>query len=94
MIEDRVHFLLSCPSLDETRESFMSQLVDLSPVILKYKDVTPSFLLSLLDPLSPLVPEELRSSWISEMDIYKWSRKFCHAMHKKRTKLIESLNIN
>ena len=94
VIEDRVHFLLSCPVLAETRENFMSQLVDLSPVVVKYRDVTSSFLLSLLDPLSPVVPEELRSSWISEMDIYKWSRKFCYAMHKKRTKLIESLNIN
>ena len=94
MIEDRVHFLLSCPALAETRENFMSQLVDLSPVVVNYRDVTSTFLLSLLDPLSPMVPQELRSSWSSDVEIYKWSRKFCYAMHKKRTKLIKSLNEN
>ena len=92
MIEDRVHFLLSCPALAETRDNFMSQLGDLSPVVVKYRDETTTFLLSLLDPLSPMLPQELRSSWSSDTDIYKWSRKFCYAMHKKRTKLIESVN--
>ena len=89
-IEDRVHFLLSCPALSETREDFLCQLVNLSPVIVNYIGVSSEFLLCLLDPLSPLVPEEIRASWHAEDDIYKWSRKFCFAMHKKRTSLIES----
>ena len=89
-IEDRVHFLLSCPALSETREDFLCQLVNLSPVIVNYIGVSSEFLLCLLDPLSPLVPEEIRTSWHAEDDIYRWSRKFCSAMHKKRTSLIES----
>ena len=90
-IEDRVHFLLSCPALAETREDFLRQLVDLSPTVVKYMDVSASFLLVLLDPLSPMVPEEVRTSWVTDDDIYKWSRKFCYAMHKRRTKLIDLL---
>ena len=87
VIEDRVHFLLSCPALAETREDFLS-----SPVVVNYMDVTSSFMLCLLDPLSPMVHEELRCSWVSDEDIYKWSRKFCYSMHKRRTKLIEAIS--
>ena len=93
VIEDRVHFLLSCPALAETREDFLRQLVDLSPTVVKYLDVSASFLLVILDPLSPMVPEEIRTSWFKDDDIYKWSRKFCYAMHKRRTKLIDLLTM-
>ena len=89
-IEDRVHFLLSCPALSETRENFLCQLVNLSPVVTNYIEVSSQFLLCLLDPLSPMVPEELRNSWYDEEEIYKWSRKFCFSMHKRRTALMES----
>ena len=40
VIEDCVHFLLSCPALAETREDFLRQLVDLSPTVIKYMDVS------------------------------------------------------
>ena len=60
--EDRVHFLLSCPALAETREDFLRQLSNLSMVVVNYMEVSSTFLLCLLDPLSALVPEELRTS--------------------------------
>ena len=91
--EDRVHFLLSCPALAETREDFLRQLSDLSPVVVDYMEVSSTFLLCLLDPLSPLVPEELRTSWCTEDEIYKWSRRFVYAMHKRSTKLMESITV-
>ena len=90
VMEDRLHFLLSCPALAETREDFLCQLVNLSPIVANYFEVSTSFLVCLLDPFSPLVPEELRTSWYSEEEIYKWSRRFCYAMHTRRMKIIES----
>ena len=52
-------------------------------------EVSKTFLLCLLDPLSPQIPDELRKSWVSEEDTYRLSRNFCYAMHKRRTKLME-----
>ena len=49
-IETQVHFLLSCRGLAETREDFLRQLVDLSPIVVNYMDVSDSFLL--FSPLS------------------------------------------
>ena len=91
IVEDRQHFLLSCPALAETREDFLCQLVNLSPIVANYIEVSTSFLVCLLDPFSPMVPEELRTSWYSEEETYKWSRRFCYAMHTRRMKLIESI---
>ena len=87
--DDRVHFLLSCPALSEIRESFLCQFVSLSPMLTKYIEVSKNFLLCLLDPLSPRVPQDLRESWISESEVYKVSRNFCYSMHRRRTKMIE-----
>ena len=52
--------------------------------------VSNKFLVSLLDPYSSLVPEDVRKSWVSEDEVYKTSRNFCYAMHNKRSKLLES----
>ena len=90
-IEDRTHFLLSCPALSSTREDFLRQLTNLSPLVTKYMEVSEILLLCLLDPLSPRLPEDLRTSWVSEHDVYQLSRNFCYSMHKKRTKLMEAI---
>ena len=90
-VDDRVHFLLSCPALSETREDFFCQLINMSPLVTKYLEVSKNFLLCILDPLSPRVPEDLRMSWTSEDEIYELSRNFCYAMHKRRTRLLEEI---
>ena len=71
--------------------SFISKCLIALGFVVKYMDVSAPFLLSLLDPVSPMVPDELRNSWVSDEEIYKWTRKFCYAMHKKRSKLIEAI---
>ena len=90
-IEDRVHFMLSCSTLADIRDDFLSKLRSISTVVDRYIEVSKYFLLCLLDPFSPLVPQELRDSWESEDAIYQISRNFCFAMHNKRTKIIEAV---
>ena len=89
-VEDRKHFLLSCPALSDIREDFLAQFVGLSAMLVNHMDVSNNFLVCLLDPFSSLVPEELRNSWASEETVYETSRNFVYAMHNKRTKILES----
>ena len=83
--------MLSCSSLADIRKDFLSKLKMISTVVHKYIEVSKNFLLCLLDPFSPLVPQELRDSWESEDAIYQLSRNFCFAMHNKRTKILEAV---
>ena len=88
-IENRVHFLLLCSGLADIREDFVHKLKKLSSVVDKHIEASAKFLVCLLDPYSPMVHEDLRASWESEVSIYKWSRDFCFAMHNRRTKILE-----
>ena len=83
--------MLSCSTLADIRDDFLSKLRSISTVVDQYIEVSKNFLLCLLDPFSPLVPQELRDSWESEDAIYQISRNFCFAMHNKRKKIIEAV---
>ena len=65
-LDSRIHFILSCPKLSDIRDDFMSKLVKLSPIISLYVNTTTEFLLCILDPFSPKVPESIRKNWTSE----------------------------
>ena len=93
-IEDRVHFMLSCSALADIRNDFLTKLKSISAVVEQHMEVSTQFLVCLLDPFSPLVPEDLRDSWESEDAIYQLTRHFCFAMHNKRTKLMEAITGN
>ena len=90
-VDDRAHFLLSCPAFSDIREDFLSQFVALSPALVSHMEVSDTFLVCLLDPFSPLVPSDIRQSWSSGEAVYEASRNFCFAMHNRRTKLLDSM---
>ena len=90
-VDDRAHFLLSCPAFGDIREDFLSQFVVLSPALVNHMEVSDTFLVCLLDPFSPLVPSDIRQSWSSGEAVYEASRNFCFAMHNRRTKLLDSM---
>ena len=91
-LDDRVHFMLVCPSLSTIRNSFLNQLMTTSTSLRDHYSTSLEFLLYILDPYSPRVPEIIKKGWKSKEEIYRISRNFCFSMHKKRTKLVESLN--
>ena len=91
IIEDRKHLALECEAYDEMRQQYLDKFNLICPTLHKYKDVTDGFLMILLDPLSNEVPVDIREGWSNMTDAYKLSRNFFHALHKKRTKLLEKL---
>ena len=68
--EDHVHFTLKCP-VDTIRSQFINEFIELCPNLVKYTTDEREFLLSLLDPLSLLVPAEVREAWTEEDQVYK-----------------------
>ena len=56
--EDHVHFTLECPVLFTIRSQYIN--------LVKYLTDERVFLLSLLDPFSPLVPAEVKEAWTEE----------------------------
>ena len=68
-IDNREHFLLSCPAFSDTREDFLAQFVNLSPALNNHMEVSTDFLVCLLDPYSPRVPEDVRQSWHTGIQI-------------------------
>ena len=63
MIDNRAHLLLSRPALGDIRKDFLSQFVNLSPALVNHMEVSNNFLICLLDPYSPRVPEDVRLSY-------------------------------
>ena len=101
VIDNREHFLLSCPALHDIRQDFLSQFGKLSLVLNNYMEDPTNLLVCLLDPYSPIVPEDLRLGWTSEEKVYETSRNFCYAMHNKsrisiteQSVVTSSINLN
>ena len=88
-VEDQLHFTLKCPVLFTIRSQYINEFIELCPGITKYISDERVFLLSLLDPFSPLVPADVRDSWKDSDKVYKTSRNFFYDLHKKREKIIE-----
>ena len=88
-VEDQVHFTLKCPVLFPIRSQYINEFLELCPSLVKYTTDERIFLLSLLDPFSPLVPAEVRESWTDKDQVYRTSRNFFYDLHKKREKVVE-----
>ena len=85
-VEDMTHFLLLCPALQDMRENFLQQFLSLSPAVVDHMEVSNSFLVCLVDPYSPLFPEDPRLTWASpELVYHETSRNFCFAIHNERS---------
>ena len=94
VIEDRKHFALSCAAFADIREIYLGRFISLCPFLIKYMDISDSFLTILLDPMSPRVPLEIREGWTDLYKVYSVSRDFFHALHKKRNKLVDNFDTN
>ena len=59
-LDDSFHFALKCPALSQIRSEYLNNFIDCCPSLEKYLSEDKLFLLSLLDPYSPLVPTDIR----------------------------------
>ena len=91
LVEDQLHFALFCPVFKEIRTFFFEKFLYVNHKLNDIKDDHQLFLISLLDPFSPKLPEELRREWKDAGSAYEVSRNFFAAIHKRRTGLMETL---
>ena len=87
--DNRLHFILQCSAFKKIRDDFLCQFVSMNPGILKYLEASETLLVAMLDPESPMLPQDLVESWTNIRDVYRISRNFAFAMHNRRKSLLE-----
>ena len=83
------HYLLYCPFTAEIREKYVPQFVLANPKVASLANNETALLISILDPESSLLPEEIRYNWESSKKIYALSRDYVYNVHKKFEKFYE-----
>ena len=81
------HFLLHCPLYDHIRQQYIPTYVEMNSQVLEILNNEHLLLISILDPLSSKLPDELVKNWSSVSKVYELSRKFCYRMYLKREKV-------
>ena len=94
VVEDRNHLTLLCPIFSEIRGVYFKKIEEINPNISDVRGNQSQFLISILDPFSPKVPEKVREGWPNSDIPYEISRNYFSAIHKKRKKLIENIEKN
>ena len=89
-LENQLHFALQCGALREIRSQYMTKFIAACPNITQYISNQQILFLAILDPFSPLLPEDIRGGWKSSNEIYELSRNYFYDLHKKREKIIET----
>ena len=77
------HYLLYCEFSREIREKFVPQFILNNDKISSLMNNEVALMVSILDPESSLLPEEVRCNWKSSTAIYSLSRDFAFNIHKK-----------
>ena len=83
------HYLLYCPFTESIRQNYVPKFILSNPKVSKVADNETALVLSILDPESSLLPEEVRFSWESSKDIYALSREYVYNVHRKFEKFYE-----
>ena len=68
----------------------MSKFTEACLNISRYLSNPKVLLVALLDPFSPLVPNDLKEGWRNKDEAYKLSRNYFYDLHKKREKINEN----
>ena len=89
-LDHQIHFALQCSSLSEIRTQYMDKFIKACPNIKQFVSCPKTLLLALLDPFSPLLPNELKEGWRNSEEAYQLSRNYFYDLHKKREKLNET----
>ena len=93
-VESQIHFTLVCPALNNIREIYLAKFSAANLHLNNIKENHQLFLISLLDPFSPKLPEELRHGWQDNSIPYEISRNYFSAIHKKRKTLMAEYDIS
>ena len=85
------HYLLYCPLTAEIREKYVPQFVLANPKVASLANNETALLISILDPESSLLPEEIRHNWESSKKIYALSRDYVYNVHRKFDKFYQKI---
>ena len=83
------HYLLYCQFVKEIRDKFVPQRFRNNPNVSSLLQNEDALMISILDPESSLLPEDVRFNWESTTDIYELSRNYVYNIHKKYEKCYE-----
>ena len=83
------HYLLYCPFTQEIREHFIPQFIQCNPKITSLIDNEAALVISILDPESNLLPEDIRQNWESSNRMYALSRDYVYNIYRKLEKHYE-----
>jgi hypothetical protein len=90
--ENIPHILLYCEIYDEIRQECIPKFLNMNTQLMQISDYEKLLVISILDPLSSKLPENITSSWSSVSGVYALSRMFCHRIHLKREKIYLELD--
>jgi hypothetical protein len=83
------HYLLYCQFTEEIRQKFVPQFILSNPKIASLANNENALIVSILDPESSLLPDEIRYNWESSIKIYSLSRDYVYNIHRKYEKFYE-----
>jgi hypothetical protein len=89
--ENLPHFILHCKLYDSIRQQYIPQYVKLNTNVLSICDNQHLVLVSILDPLSSKLPDNITKNWSSVSAVYELSRTFIYRMHLKREKIYKEM---
>ena len=83
------HYLLYCEFVKDIREQFLPQFILSNARITSLLGNEVSLMISILDPESSLLPEDIRYNWDSSAKIYSLSRDYVYNVHRKFDKFYQ-----
>jgi hypothetical protein len=83
------HYLLYCPFVEEIRQKFVPKLFLSNPKVSSLLQNEAALLVTILDPESTLLQDDIRCNWDSSANIYALSRDFVYNVHNKYEKFYE-----
>ena len=72
------HYLLYCELSKEIREKFVTKFILSNNKISSLLNNEVALMITILDPESSLLPDEIRFNWVSSSQIYSLSRDFAY----------------
>ena len=86
------HYILYCEFVKDIREQFLPQFILSNPKITTLLNNDVALMISILDPESCLLPEDIRYNWESSTKIYSLSRDYVYNVHNKFDKFYQKTN--
>ena len=90
-VEDSSHMILHCNSYNSIREPFFTKITFENPNLALFCTSPEIIILSIMDPESSLLPENIKLGWKSTQNIYELTRNFLFNIHRKREKLTNNV---